>query len=188
MTRTPATAIAIFFSLTSALVACSSAEEPGDPCEKNPKAKGCKPAAAPASTETTYGSPVPNTLPAPPAPPAAVDAGPPKPDAAPVALPSNIACTDLLRCCWNVQDGIERAACMAVGYKGSESMCVNGLITYTAFGCGHAPVGTGTSYCNDFSNSDRSNGQNDYRCCVSQENKSFDQVACCGSDNAGCRE
>lgn len=188
MNRSSVAALAIFFGLTSVLVACSSAQEEKDPCEKNPKGRGC--GTAPATTGTTYDTPIAT----PPAPlPVAVDAGPApnKPEAGPYEPPeNNVACADLLRCCWNIQDTIERAACMAIGYKGSQSSCTTGLVTYAVFGCGHTPInpGGGSNTCSGYSSSTKYNGQNDYQCCMAYQSGGYDQTACCGYDNAGCAE
>lgn len=151
MIRAATAAIAVFFGLTTALVACSSGDEATDPCVKNPKARGCSSGAnnAPASAASTYDTPVT----APPAPVAAsvVDAGydaPHKPEAGDVPPkdlpPTNYACADLMSCCGRVPDFIERAACLAIAYGGSESSCSTGIITYqVAGGCGNLYGGGG---------------------------------------------
>ena len=145
MNRISATVIATFFGLTTALVACSSADKPSDPCADNPNAKGCKKAATaaaqPATSASTY-----QTQPVPTPPTPAYDAGPDarphKPDGGAANVPpANTACLDLVRCCSRVQDTIERAACLAVGYNAGPSTCANAIIAYQVFGgCGHDPV------------------------------------------------
>jgi hypothetical protein len=142
MKRTSAAVITVFLGLATALVACAGDPTPVDPCDRNPKAKGCGGgSAAPATTASTYVSPViPNTPP-----PSAFDAGPDarphKPDAGSVVPPAAVACTDLLRCCANVKDTIERAACLGIGYNASPDTCANAIIAYQVFGgCGHDPV------------------------------------------------
>jgi hypothetical protein len=145
MTRISATVIATFFGLTTALVACSSVDKPADPCADNPKAKGCKKTttADPATSASTYQTPPATSPPTPPAAPqdAGPDARPHKPDGGSANVPpANTACLDLVRCCARVQDTIERAACLAIGYNASASTCANSIIAYQVFGgCGHDP-------------------------------------------------
>ena len=195
MTRTSAAVISTLLGLTTALFACSSAEGPADPCVKNPKAKGCTAAAAPATTASTYAStPVPNVPP----PPAAIDAGsdaPHKPEAGTLVPPANAtSCNDLLKCCSKINDGIERAGCMLIAYNGdldyctaSVVACESGVLNTGGSGSGGGGGGGGSSDpCSGFSSQTRSNGQNDYTCCVYGYQQAYTE--CCGNDGAGCRE
>lgn len=144
MKRSSAAVISIILGLTTALVACSSADKPSDPCAENPKAKGCgkSAAAAPATTATPYEQPATTTTP-PVQPAAKPDAGPPhKPDGGSIKPPEkpNTACLELSRCCSKVQDTIERALCVGIAYKASPSTCADAIIGYQiAGGCGHDP-------------------------------------------------
>lgn len=144
MKRSSAAVLTMFLGLTTALVACSSADKPSDPCAENPKAKGCGKAATaqPATSASTYEQ-TPVTAQPPPVTAAKPDAGAPhKPDGGSIRPPEkpNTACLELSRCCSKVQDTIERALCVGIAYKASPSTCADAIIGYQiAGGCGHDP-------------------------------------------------
>lgn len=138
-------AVVASLSVMGVLAACSEHVEAKDPCASNPNAKGCKKTSdAPASAASTYVQPTPNT-PTPPTPPTA-DAGrdgaadaaaPTKPNVPPVST----ACRDLARCCGQVKDTLERAACVALTVNQDSGKCANAMIAYQVFGgCGHSPL------------------------------------------------
>src|SRR5678810_781370 len=138
---------AVCTALTIALVACSSVDggNHAPDCKAHPNAAACQKGNAAAPAASTGASLLPAVDAAVPVPPVLrPDAGPdgsvvgPKP---PIPQP-NVACRDLLACCNKVRDTIERAACVAVGYKAESSTCANAIIAYQVFGgCGHTSLG-----------------------------------------------